>query len=82
MPSLGADMDRGRLVEEGTHATLMADPDSVYARFHRLQGDNGLGLVADDGAGEAGVGKPSSAGGQAGGGHARRRAAASARRKT
>jgi ATP-binding cassette subfamily B protein len=45
-------LDQGRLVEEGTHAALMADPDSVYARFHRLQGDRGLGLVADDAAGE------------------------------
>jgi len=46
-------LEEGRLVEEGTHASLMADPHSVYARFHRLQGDKGLGLV-DDGS-EAGA---------------------------
>jgi len=40
-------LEEGRLVEEGTHAALMADPDSVYARFHRVQGKKGLGLVDD-----------------------------------
>ncbi|WP_256754209.1 ABC transporter ATP-binding protein [Mesorhizobium sp. Mes31] len=40
-------MEEGRLVEEGTHASLMADPHSVYARFHRVQGIKGLGLVDD-----------------------------------
>ncbi|TRC96093.1 ABC transporter ATP-binding protein [Mesorhizobium sp. WSM4306] len=40
-------MEQGRLVEEGTHASLMADPHSVYARFHRVQGKKGLGLVDD-----------------------------------
>ncbi|MEO5756019.1 MAG: ABC transporter ATP-binding protein, partial [Mesorhizobium sp.] len=40
-------MEQGRLVEEGTHASLMADPHSVYARFHRVQGGKGLGLVDD-----------------------------------
>ena len=40
-------LEEGRLVEEGTHATLMADPHSVYARFHRIQGKKGLGLVDD-----------------------------------
>jgi subfamily B ATP-binding cassette protein MsbA len=40
-------MEQGRLVEEGTHASLMADPHSVYARFHRIQGIKGLGLVDD-----------------------------------
>ncbi|AMY03215.1 ABC transporter ATP-binding protein [Mesorhizobium ciceri] len=40
-------MEQGRLVEEGTHASLMADPHSVYARFHRIQGVKGLGLVDD-----------------------------------
>ncbi|RWC56557.1 ABC transporter ATP-binding protein [Mesorhizobium sp.] len=40
-------MEQGRLVEEGTHASLMADPHSVYARFHRIQGIRGLGLVDD-----------------------------------
>ncbi|RWA63353.1 ABC transporter ATP-binding protein [Mesorhizobium sp.] len=40
-------LEEGRLVEEGNHAALMADPDSVYARFHRVQGKKGLGLVDD-----------------------------------
>ncbi len=40
-------LEEGRLVEEGTHATLMADPHSIYARFHRIQGKKGLGLVDD-----------------------------------
>lgn len=40
-------LEHGRLVEQGTHASLLANPDSVYARFHRLQGDRGLGLVDD-----------------------------------
>ncbi len=37
----------GQLVEEGTHAELIANPHGTYARFHRLQGDTGLGLVND-----------------------------------
>ncbi|OHV89826.1 ABC transporter ATP-binding protein [Mesorhizobium sp. ORS 3428] len=40
-------LEEGRLVEQGTHASLMADPHSVYARFHRVQGKKGLGLVDD-----------------------------------
>ena len=40
-------MEQGHLVEEGTHASLMADPHSIYARFHRIQGVKGLGLVDD-----------------------------------
>jgi ATP-binding cassette subfamily B protein len=40
-------LEHGRLVEQGTHASLMADPNSAYARFHRVQGRNGLGLVDD-----------------------------------
>jgi ATP-binding cassette subfamily B protein len=48
-------LEHGRLVEQGTHASLLANPDSVYARFHRLQGDKGLGLV-DDGASAPAVG--------------------------
>jgi ATP-binding cassette subfamily B protein len=71
-------LDQGRLVEEGTHATLMADPHSVYARFHRLQGDGGLGLVADDGMGrpgEPGLVSDSAAAGS------RRRVRATARKK-
>ena len=40
-------LEEGRLVEEGTHASLMARPHSIYARFHRLQGATGLGLVDD-----------------------------------
>ena len=37
----------GRLVEEGTHRQLIADPHGVYARFHGVQTDKGLGLVDD-----------------------------------
>ncbi|QPC88550.1 ATP-binding cassette domain-containing protein [Mesorhizobium sp. NBSH29] len=40
-------LDVGRLVEEGTHAQLLADPHGVYARFYRLQDDKGLGIVED-----------------------------------
>jgi subfamily B ATP-binding cassette protein MsbA len=40
-------LEAGRLVEQGTHAALMGDPHSVYARFHRVQGKKGLGLVVD-----------------------------------
>ncbi|MGB3540008.1 MAG: ABC transporter ATP-binding protein [Mesorhizobium sp.] len=49
-------LEEGRLVEEGTHASLMADPHSVYARFHRLQGNKGLGLVDDSKPAKAAVG--------------------------
>ena len=37
----------GRLVEEGTHLQLIANPHGVYARFHGVQTDKGLGLVDD-----------------------------------
>ncbi|TIM25439.1 MAG: ABC transporter ATP-binding protein [Mesorhizobium sp.] len=40
-------LEQGRLVEQGTHASLLADPHSIYARFHRVQGNKGLGLVDD-----------------------------------
>jgi ATP-binding cassette subfamily B protein len=40
-------LEQGRVIEEGTHASLMADPHSAYARFHRLQGGKGLGLIDD-----------------------------------
>jgi len=40
-------LEQGRVIEEGTHASLMADPHSAYARFHRLQGSKGLGLIDD-----------------------------------
>ena len=30
-------MEAGRVVEQGTHAELIADRDGVYARFHRLR---------------------------------------------
>ena len=38
-------LENGHVVEMGTHTSLLADPHSVYARFHRLQGADGLGLV-------------------------------------
>lgn len=37
----------GHVAEEGTHETLAARANGIYARFHRLHGDTGLGLVAD-----------------------------------
>lgn len=45
-------LEHGRLVEEGTHRSLLADRHGVYARFHRLQGDTGLSLVDDVGQAE------------------------------
>ncbi|TGQ81062.1 ABC transporter ATP-binding protein [Mesorhizobium sp. M8A.F.Ca.ET.207.01.1.1] len=48
-------LEQGHLVEEGTHASLMADPHSVYARFHRIQGVKGLGLVDDSAPAETSV---------------------------
>nr|WP_244846210.1 ABC transporter ATP-binding protein [Mesorhizobium sp. L-8-3] len=45
-------LEHGRLVEEGTHRSLLADRHGVYARFHRLQGDTGLSLVDDIGQAE------------------------------
>ena len=48
---IGADdivvMEAGRVVEQGTHAKLLAITNGVYARFYRLQSDKGLGLVDD-----------------------------------
>lgn len=40
-------LEHGRLVEQGTHRSLLADRHGVYARFHRLQGETGLSLVDD-----------------------------------
>ncbi|MFU0504494.1 ABC transporter ATP-binding protein [Pseudaminobacter sp. NGMCC 1.201702] len=40
-------LEDGRLIEEGTHQSLIANPHGVYARFHRLQSQKGLGLVDD-----------------------------------
>jgi subfamily B ATP-binding cassette protein MsbA len=40
-------LDAGRLIEQGTHAALMADPNGVYARFHNLHDEAALGLVDD-----------------------------------
>jgi ATP-binding cassette subfamily B protein len=74
-------LDHGRLVEEGTHRELIANPDGVYARFHRMQGDNGLGLVGDEASGQTDVPEAGSADVEATGGRGRRRAGAPARRK-
>jgi ATP-binding cassette, subfamily B, bacterial MsbA len=40
-------MEEGRVVEQGTHRGLIADPAGLYARFHRLQGERSLDLVDD-----------------------------------
>jgi subfamily B ATP-binding cassette protein MsbA len=40
-------LEHGRLVEEGTHRSLLAKPHGIYARFHRLQNEKGLGIVDD-----------------------------------
>ncbi len=45
-------MEAGRIVEQGTHRELLAIRNGVYARFYRLQGDKGIGLI-DDTAGDA-----------------------------
>jgi len=38
----------GKLVEQGTHRELIANPQGTYARFHGVQGgDKSLGLVDD-----------------------------------
>lgn len=40
-------LEEGRLVEEGSHRMLLQDENGVYARFHRLHSEQGLGLVDD-----------------------------------
>ena len=40
-------LDDGQLIEEGTHAALLDDPNSVYARFYNLHDEAVLGLVDD-----------------------------------
>lgn len=40
-------MEEGRVAEEGTHQSLLADPFGLYSRFHRLQSSRGIGLVDD-----------------------------------
>jgi ATP-binding cassette subfamily B protein len=40
-------LEQGNVVEQGTHGSLLADPHGVYARFHRVQSNKGLGLVDD-----------------------------------
>lgn len=43
-------MEAGRVIEEGTHDELLANPQGTYARFYRLQNKKGLELVDDTGA--------------------------------
>ena len=38
-------MDAGRVVEEGTHRSLIRKPDGVYARFYSLQGSPAPALL-------------------------------------
>ncbi len=50
-------MDHGRVVEQGTHRSLLADPNGLYARFHRAQNERGLGLTDDTRDGKAKAGR-------------------------
>jgi subfamily B ATP-binding cassette protein MsbA len=40
-------LEDGRLVEEGTHRSLLQDENGVYARYYRMHDEQGLGLVDD-----------------------------------
>jgi ATP-binding cassette subfamily B protein len=40
-------LEEGRVVEQGSHQTLLAKPNGVYARFYRTPRDRGLELVDD-----------------------------------
>jgi subfamily B ATP-binding cassette protein MsbA len=40
-------LDGGMVAEEGAHRDLLQRPGGIYARFHRVQDDKGLGLVDD-----------------------------------
>jgi ATP-binding cassette subfamily B protein len=40
-------LEEGRVVEQGSHHTLLAKPDGVYARFYRTPSEKGLELVDD-----------------------------------
>ncbi|WP_425373561.1 ABC transporter ATP-binding protein [Phyllobacterium leguminum] len=42
-------MEAGRVVEEGRHETLIGDPHSIYARFHKLQGGTDWQVLDDVG---------------------------------
>ncbi|MCI5077601.1 ABC transporter ATP-binding protein [Oricola sp.] len=46
-------MEAGRVVEEGNHASLIARPDGVYARFYALQGDRAPDLLSSQNRGRA-----------------------------
>jgi ATP-binding cassette subfamily B protein len=43
-------LEQGQVIEQGTHEALLADPHGVYARYYRLQGRHGLGVVETAGA--------------------------------
>jgi ATP-binding cassette subfamily B protein len=49
-------LEDGRVAEQGSHDTLLADPYGIYARFHRIQASRGgLGLADDTGHGATGA---------------------------
>ncbi|MCA9960767.1 MAG: ATP-binding cassette domain-containing protein, partial [Anaerolineales bacterium] len=37
-------LDQGRVVEQGTHATLLANPDGLYTRLHQMQFQGGTAV--------------------------------------
>jgi ATP-binding cassette subfamily B protein len=48
-------MEAGRVVEEGVHATLLARPNGVYARFYQLQGKEESPIIDDSEIAAAGL---------------------------
>jgi len=40
-------LEEGRLVEQGTHKSLLRKPGGIYARFHRMQREKSENLLED-----------------------------------